>query len=216
MAHPRSAGSDLPSTTPVARSSPRFSRGRGPERGFRRYWNPHHKSAPGSGFIAPTLNFPAMRPHDPVTNAQAEPRPFARLLGGIKRVKNALRIGYSRSVVDDRHFDHLRLPTRVNLDAAALPCFLHRIVRIVQDIQKNLLHLLGVAQRRQLLFKIFDHLHAMAGEIITPQLDGLSQYAVDLHELSLHRPLPRETQQILHDILRSLRLLQDDLQIFPR
>src|SRR5258707_2133812 len=120
MAHLRSAGSDLPSITPVACSSPRFSRGRGPERGFRRYWNPHHKSAPGFRFIVPTLNFPAMRPHDPVTNAQAEPRPFARLLVGIKRVKNSLRIGYSRSVLHDRHFDHLHLPMRLNLDAADL------------------------------------------------------------------------------------------------
>ena len=46
------------------------------------------------------------------------------------------------SVVADRHFDHLRLPPGVNPDAPALSRFLHRIVRIIEYIQKNLLQLL--------------------------------------------------------------------------
>src|SRR2546426_303758 len=71
-------------------------------------------------------------------------------------------------------------------------------------------------RRRQRLFKIFHHLNPVARKIITPQLNRLPQNAVYLHKFPLHRSLPRETQQILHDIFRSLRFLQDDLQILPR
>ena len=56
----------------------------------------------------------------------------------------------------------------------------------------------------------------MTRKIVTPQLNGLPQNAVYLHKFPLHRSLPRETQQILHDVFRSLCFLQDDLQIFPR
>jgi len=49
----------------------------------------------------------------------------------------ALRVNNSRSIVADRHFDHLCLPPRVNLDAAALPRILHRIVRIIENIRKT-------------------------------------------------------------------------------
>src|SRR6266576_704477 len=138
----RSAGSARPSTTPFARSSSCFFRGCGGQRGFRRHWNAHHKSASRSTFIVPALNFSAMRPHDPVTNAQSEPRAFARLLGRIKRIKYSLRINHPRSIVADRHFNHLSLPSCVNSDVSALPRILHRIVCIVQNIQKDLLQLL--------------------------------------------------------------------------
>ena len=80
--------------------------------------------------------------HDPVANTQPQPRPFAHLLGRIKGVKYAMGIRNAGSVVADRHFDHLRLPPGVNPDAPALSRFLHRIVRIIEDIQKNLLQLL--------------------------------------------------------------------------
>ncbi len=56
----------------------------------------------------------------------------------------------------------------------------------------------------------------MARKIIAAQFDRLPQNAVHLHELPLHRPLSREAQQILHDIFGPLRLLQNNLQIFPR
>ena len=106
-----------------------------------------------------------MRPHNPVANAQPESRPFTHLFGCIKWVENALRITNPRSVIADRHFDHFRLSPRVNLNASALPRFLHRIVRVIEYVQKNLLQLLRIAQCRcQRLFKILHDFHAVMNE----------------------------------------------------
>src|SRR6266849_8493990 len=127
----------------LAPSSARSFRGRSPQSCFRGDRNPHHKGAPRSRLIVPALNFTAMRPHDAVTNAQSKPRALAHLLGCVKRIKYALWINNSRPIVADRHFDHLRLPPRMNLDSAALTCLLDRVVSIVEDIQKHLLQLLG-------------------------------------------------------------------------
>ena len=51
----------------------------------------------------------------------------------------------------------------------------------------------------------------MAGEVIAAQLDGLAKYRVDLHEFALHGALAGKAQQILDDILGTLRLVEDDL-----
>ena len=61
-----------------------------------------------------------------------------------------------------------------------------------------------------------EHFHAVARKIVAAQLDRLPQHRVDVHRFALHRPLPRKTQQILHDLLRALRLLQNNLQILAR
>ena len=105
----------------------------------------------------------------------------------------------------------------MNLDPSTLPRLLHRIIRIIKYVQENLLQLLRIAQRRrQRFFKIFQHFHAVARKIIAPQLNRLPQHAVHLDRFPLHRPLPRKAQQILNDVFRPLRFLQNNLQIIPR
>src|SRR6476660_6460638 len=96
-----------------------------------RHRKPHHKRAPRIAFIAPTLTLSAVRANNPVANAQAQTGPLAHLLRGIERVKDPLRIGNPRPIVADRYFDHVRAPPRMNLDAPALPRFLHRIIGII-------------------------------------------------------------------------------------
>ena len=62
--------------------------------------------------------------------------------------------------------------------------------------------------------KIFRDLHTMTRKVIAAQLDRLPQHRIDVHQFALHRPLPRKAQEILHDVLRPLRLLQNNLPIF--
>jgi len=69
---------------------------------------------------------------------------------------------------------------------------------------------------RQILIEFLDDFYSVTGEIVASELDGLPQYVIDLHQLALYWTLPREAQQILHDVLGTLRFLQDDLQIFAR
>ena len=77
-----------------------------------------------------------------------------------------------------------------------------------------MLHLLYVAQSRGKPFlKLLRHFHAVAREIVASQFDGLPQNAVDLHQFTLYRPLPRKAQQILHNVFRALGFLQDNLEI---
>ena len=91
------------------------------------------------------------------------------------------------------------------------------VVGIVQDVQEYLLQLLRVAQcRADSLVELLHHFHAMAGKIVAAQFDGLAQDRVHLDRFALRRFLPGETQQILHNLFRSLGLLQNDPQILAR
>src|SRR5262249_42482879 len=156
----------------------------------------------------------AVRTNNAVTNAEAESRTLRRLLRRIKRIENPLRIRHTSTVIRDRDFNVRSLLRCANRNPPALPDFLHRVVRVIQNVQEHLLQLLPVSKRmRQILVKLFEYLDAMARKVIAPQLDRLSQHRVDMHQFALYRPLSRKTQQILNDILRPLRLMQNNLQI---
>src|SRR2546430_4872923 len=119
---------------PGARSSPRLLGGSGSQGALGRHGNAHHECASRPVFVVPALNLAAMRPHDPIANAQTQPGAFARLLCRIERIKNPLRIGDARTVVGDGYFDHFALPPRVNLDLPAPSRLLHGVISVVQDV----------------------------------------------------------------------------------
>src|SRR5207245_285463 len=59
-------------------------------------------------------------------------------------------------------------------DATALPRFLHCVVRVVENIQKNLLQLLRITERRrEFLVKFLRNFHAVTREIIAAELNCL-------------------------------------------
>src|SRR5580765_3649328 len=158
-----------------------------------------------------------MGAHDAVANAQAEPGTLTSLLGGVKGIEDAFRVGDTGSIVRNGNFNGITAQPRADGDPPAVPGLLHRVIGVIENIQENLLQLLGIAKgRRQLFIELLDDFYAVTGEIVAAELDGLTQHAVDLHQLALHRALPREAQQILHDVFRSLRFSQNDLQIFAR
>src|ERR1700730_7040406 len=188
-ARPRLRESGRRSTRWIASSSTGFFRGdRRSGRCGVRQWNADHKCATGRSLVVPALNFATVSPDNAVANAQPQTCPFAGMFGGVKRIENALRIDDASTVVGDVHFDGVMVMTGSNGDPPALAGFLDRIVGVIQNIQKNLLQLLRVSQRRgQGFIKFFKHFHAVTGEIIAAQLDGLAQYIVHLPNLGLYR-----------------------------
>ena len=91
----------------------------------------------------------------------------------------------------------------------------HRVVGVVQDVEKDLLQLVRVADDvGHALVEPLDNLHAVAGEIVGAQREGAAHDHIQLHQVALRRHLPREAQQVLHNLLGALRFLQDDAQIF--
>src|ERR1700691_2408809 len=63
---------------------------------------------------------------------------------------------------------------------------------------------------------MFYDVNSVTVEIVRSQLDSAAQYEVELDRIALRRHLPREAEQVLHDLLGALRLLQNHSQIFPR
>src|SRR5215470_15792109 len=72
---------------------------------LRRYRHPDREGAAFRARVVPALNLAAVGAHDPVTDAQAEPRAFAGLFGGVERVEDALDVGYAGSIIADGHLD---------------------------------------------------------------------------------------------------------------
>ena len=55
--------------------------------------------------VVPAENLAAVSPHDAVADAQAQSGAFSGLLGCEEGIENALGLGDTGSVVDERHFD---------------------------------------------------------------------------------------------------------------
>src|SRR5580692_2724586 len=159
----------------------------------------HNKGAARVAGIVPAENFSSMGAHDSVTDAESQASAFAYLFGREERIENPIGLGDSGAVVDERYLDGIDLgidgAAGADGDFAVIAGFLNGVVGVVQDVQKDLLQLLPVAKRgRQVLVEFFDNLHAMAGKIVTAQLDGLAENRVYLHRFALGGSLSREAQ----------------------
>src|SRR5579863_4637563 len=185
----------------IARSSPHFLGDSGRSCCFCCNGNSHDKGAPLAVFVVAAEDFSTMSADDSIANAEAEARALGGLFGGVKRIEDALGVWDAGTVVGDSYFDVLIVAARVNHDASALSGVLNGIVGVVQDIQEDLLQLLGIAEcRGQVFVEVFDDLHAVAGKIVATKLDGLAQDVVDVNEFTLHRPLASEAEQILDNV----------------
>src|SRR6267378_2719205 len=143
-----------------------------------------------------------MGAHDAVANAQAESSAFTGLLGRVKRIEVPLRIGDSGTVIRNGHLNGIAAQPRADSNAPTMPRLLYRIIGVIENVQENLLQLLRIAEGgRQILIELLDDFYSVTGEIITAELDGLPQHVIDLYQFALYRTLPREAQQILHDVL---------------
>src|SRR5215467_14433274 len=149
-----------------------------------RYGHPDGKGAAFRAGIVPSLNLAAVGTHNPVTNAQAEPRAFAGLFGGVEGIKNALHVGYAGSIVADGHLDIALATPRLQVNFAAAPRLFCGVIGVVQQVKKDLLQLLGVAHDcRQVFVVVFDDFNAVTDEIVAAQLGGLPQDGIDVRKL---------------------------------
>src|SRR5579871_1632846 len=121
-------------------------------------------------------DFSSMLFHDAVANAEAQARPFSNFLGGEKWIENLFRLGDSVSVVAERYFDGVPGLGRENLDPRRAPYVMHRVVSVVQNIEKNLLQLVRIPHDiRQTLIQVLHNFHAVIREIVGAQLNRAPQ-----------------------------------------
>jgi hypothetical protein len=101
-----------------------------------------------------------------------------------------------------------------DFDAGWTSCLANRIVRVVDDVEKDLLQLVRIANDLgEIAMKVLHNLDAVTGKVVGAQLNGAAQDRVELQGAALRWHLTRETEKVLNDLLGTLGLLQDDVQV---
>src|SRR5262249_54258815 len=137
-ARPRSRGLAAPPWSGWRLSSAGLFRSGSRSARFRGNGNSYRKGA-SAGLIIPTLDLASVRAHDPVTDAQAKPGAFARLLCGVERIENALGVNNALAVVGDRDLDCLTAVMSANSDHSPALRLLDGVVGVIQDVEEYLL-----------------------------------------------------------------------------
>src|SRR5262249_61834279 len=140
-------------------------------------------------------NLSSMLAHNPVTDAQAQACPFADLFCRKKRIEDPFGMRDARSVIAEGNFNRAVSPGSCDLNARVAANFAHRVICIVQNVQKHLLKLVRVSNDvRQFLIKLLNHFDPVALEIVKAQLHRAMKNRVELYRLTLRRHLPSEAQ----------------------
>src|SRR4029077_18139483 len=150
-------------------------------------------------------NFSPVLVHDPIADAQAQTGPFSHLLGGKERIEDALGVRDAVALVAKRDLDKTSDTGGHDLNTRGTGSFSHRIVSIIKNVEKHLLQLVGIADHvRQFMIELLDYFHAVALEVVCPQLHGPAQDSVQLYGPALRRHLSSEAEQVLHNLLCAL------------
>ncbi len=84
--------------------------------------------------------------NNPVADAQAEARAFTNTLGGVKRLKDAIRLLDPRPRIVEFGVQMPVFGIHLHPQIAALPAFQHGIHGVVDDVQENLLQLMRISR----------------------------------------------------------------------
>ena len=153
--------------------------------------------------------------HNAVADAQAEAGSLANLFGGEEGIEDAIGVGDTVAIVAEGNFDGIVGLGGHDFDTSGAADFVHGVIGVVQDVQKNLLQLVSVTDNVGKIFvEVFDDVDAVAVEVVGTQLNRPAQDKVELHGVTLRRHLPGKTEQILHDGLGALGFLQNDAKVF--
>src|SRR5208337_772388 len=167
--------------------------------------------------VVVTNNFAAMFVDNAIANAEAQTSTLADVFGGEERIENTFGIGDAYAVIAKRNFRKCVGAGAYDLNAGGPRGFADSVVSVVQDVEKYLLQLVGISDDQgQGLVEAFDHLNAVADEIVRAQVHGALQDGVELNRLALRRHLAGKAEQVLHDLLGALRFLQNHPQIAAR
>src|SRR5262245_60157240 len=132
---------------------------------LRGYRYPDRERAAFRVGVVPALNLAAVSAHNPVTDAQAEPGALAGLFRSVEGVEDALDVADAGSVVANGHFHPAFAMPRLQVNLAAAPGLFRGVISVVQQVEKDLLQLLGIAHdRRQVFVVILHHFHPMTDE----------------------------------------------------
>src|SRR5579863_4400466 len=161
-------------------------------------------------------NLASVFAHDAVADAQSKARALANFLGGEEWVEDALRKRDAVTVVAKQNLHKAAPVCGLNFNACRTSGVAHSVVSIVKNIQKYLLQLVRVTNRLwQFGVELLGDLDTPAVEVVGAQLHRAAENGIELDWPALRRHLTSEAQQILHDLLGPLRLLQNDAQVFP-
>src|SRR5580704_8956478 len=112
--------------------------------GLRRHGKAHDKSGPNAVRIVPRRNLSRMCANNAITNAEAEPCAFAYFLSGEKGIEDAIGMRNARPVIAEYNFQAPVVMRCCDFNFSLAPRLIHRVVSVVQYIQKSLLQLVRI------------------------------------------------------------------------
>ena len=164
-----------------------------------------------------TKNLAAVFLHNAVADTQAQAGSLADFFGGEEGIENLIGMRNPVAVVAEGNFDGVAGFGGHDFDARGAANFVHGVVGVVENVEKDLLQLMGVAHHiGQPFVQVLDDFDAVAGEVVGAQLNGAAQDHIELHGVALRRHLAGKAEQVLHDLLGALGFLQNYAQIFAR
>ena len=160
-------------------------------------------------------NLAAVLLDDAIADAEAKTRALSDLFGREEGVENLVGMSNPVAVIGKRDFDSVSGFGGHDFDARGATDFVHRVVSVVENVEEDLLQLMGVADHvRKSFVEVLDYVDAVAIEIVGTQLDRPPQDDVQLQRIALRRHLAGKAEQVLDDLLRALRFLKNDAKIF--
>src|SRR5208282_530162 len=178
----------------------------GPSRNRDRQPHFNHRTAFGGVM---RRNITAVLLHNSVADAEAKPGALANILGGIKRIENSLGVLDSGPVIGKLRGHKAVVARNANPQLPRATRFQNGVYCVVDDVQKDLLDLMGVGDHHGGLWsQLFFHGNVIDLEIVVAQGQRFFQHLPDIHLGTLGFALTREGKEILHHAVGSLRLFE--------
>src|SRR5579864_5118579 len=139
-----------------------YSCGHTERSGVGRCWQADDESCTCAADVVVTENLASMLFHDSVADTEAEAGAFADLLGGEERVKNLVGVDDAAAVIGEGNLHGVAGLGRHDFDARRTANLANSVIGVVQNVQENLLQLVGVADDiGQSLIEMLHHVDAV-------------------------------------------------------
>jgi hypothetical protein len=144
---------------------------------------------------------------DAVADAKTETCSLPDGLSGVKRIKDAVWVGYAGTVISKLDAQAIARDLSSNGDFPRRARFLNGIHGVVENIQKDLFELMKIpGSRRELGVKFPPDHDIVMLHVEFPKDESLFEDLIDLNRSTLGLLLARKTEQVLDDVVGSLRL----------
>src|SRR5271165_6790925 len=153
------------------------------------------------------MNFSSVLLHDAVADAEAKAGAFANRLGGVERVKDTMGFADALAGIGKEDDNVAAVALRFYRENAAAG-FRHGVQSVADDVEKDLHQLIVVAANsgeHRLQLQLDARPATM--QIERAQLNRVADHSVDIEKSFFRGHLSRETQQVLHQVAGTPRLL---------